>query len=110
MTNPNTHVESIVAGALNGLPDDASESMKIATASAAATTAAGAIPAPSPSTTNILWTILVGVLGLLLIGSLAFEGIYALMNKHAAPSVVLTIFTTSFSGLLGLFIKSPTSK
>jgi hypothetical protein len=35
--------------------------------------------------------------------------IYALENKAAPPDVVITIFTTSFSGLIGLFVKPPST-
>jgi hypothetical protein len=106
---PNAHVQSIVAGALEATAN-ATEPVKAAAAGAAATAAANAIPAPSGLTTNILWTILVSSLGLVLIGSVIFGGIYVLQNKASPPDILTTIFSTSLSGLLGLFVKSPSSQ
>jgi len=107
---PNAHVQSMVAGALSGLPENMPESVQIATANAATTAAVAAVPAPTGDTVNRLWLILVGALALVVFGSFLIGGIYALQNKKAPPEFLVTMFTTAASGLIGLFVKSPTSK
>jgi len=86
-----------------------SEAVQSAAVNGAATAAAGAVPSPSGKTTNFLWTILVSVLGAVVLASAISIIVYALGNKAAPPDILTTIFTTTLSGLIGLFVKSPSS-
>ena len=103
---PQGNVATAVADAVTATAGE-SDTVKSAAVSAAAGAAAGAVPAPSSRTANILWMILVCVLGAVVLASAVSGVVYALANKAAPPDVVLTIFTTSFSGLIGLFVKPP---
>jgi len=96
----------MVAAALEATTDQ-SETVRAAAAGGAAAAATGAIGAPSSATTNILWTILVSVLGLVTLGSAISIIIYALENKTSPPDILTTVFTTTLSGLIGLFVKQP---
>jgi uncharacterized protein involved in exopolysaccharide biosynthesis len=104
----NAHVQSVVQAALTATAKE-SDTVKAAAASAAAATAAGAIPAPGAATTNILWVILVSVLGLVVLGAAIAIIVYALENKASPPDILVTVFTTALSGIIGLFVKPPSS-
>jgi hypothetical protein len=101
-------VNNAVAAALTATQNE-SDTVKAAAVSAAASAAAGPIQQPDSRTTQILWTILVAVLAAVVLASAIAGIIYALENKAAPPDVVITIFTTSFSGLIGLFVKPPST-
>ena len=103
---PQADVHTAVADALTATANE-SDTVKAAAVSAAASAAAGLIPAPNTRTTNFLWMVLVCVLGAVVLVSAVMGLVYALVNKAAPPEVVITIFTTSFSGLIGLFVKPP---
>jgi hypothetical protein len=105
---PQTNVHLAVADALNATQGE-NDTVKAAAVSAAASAAAGAIAQPDTRTTQLLWTILVSVLGAVVLASALAAIIYALENKAAPPDVLITIFTTAFSGLIGLFVKPPSS-
>jgi heme O synthase-like polyprenyltransferase len=105
---PQNDVNSAVAGALAATQGE-TDTVKSAAVSAAATAAAGAVPPPDSQTTSILWLILISVLGAVVLASAISSVVYALENKAAPPDVLITIFTTSFSGLIGLFVKPPSS-
>jgi hypothetical protein len=67
-----------------------------------------ALGAPSRSTTDIVWIILVSGLVVLLI--LALLGLIHTIGHNISDDKVVTIFTTVLAGLLGLFVKSPAQK
>jgi hypothetical protein len=102
------HVHNMVAAALDATAGQ-SDAIRAAAAGGAATGATGAVGAPSAGTTNILWTIMVSVLGLVILGSTISIVVYALQNKAAPPDILTTVFTTTLSGLIGLFVRPPSS-
>ena len=99
-------VHTAVAAALNATANE-SDAVKSAAVSAAAGAAAGVVPAPDSRTADILWLMLVSVLGAVVLASAIAGVVYILANKAAPPDILITIFTTSFSGLIGLFVKPP---
>jgi hypothetical protein len=99
---PPSDIHSAVAAALDATKDE-TDVVK----SAAVSAAVAAIPPPSARTTSVLWLILVTVLSGVVLASAIASVIYALENKASPPDVLITIFTTSFSGLIGLFVKPP---
>ena len=60
---------------------------------------------PTQGTTDIIYIIVIGVIGILLLGSGWFIAAY-LQSGHPTD-VLVTIFTTSLSFLGGLLIRSP---
>jgi hypothetical protein len=100
------HVQDMVTAALTATAGE-TDTVKAAAVSGAATAAGGAIPAPSTGTANILWGIVVSVLGLVTLGSAISIIVYALENKASPPDSLITIFTTALSGLIGLYVKPP---
>jgi HEAT repeats len=67
-----------------------------------------AIGAPGTSTTDLIWVIV--VVGLLIILGGALWGTIDLLTDNRAtksPDKLITIFTTVFAGLIGLFAPSP---
>lgn len=69
-----------------------------------------AIAPPDQSTSNWLYKMLVP--GLLILTVISLVGLILLImdaNDATPPDLVLTTFTASLTGLLGLFIKSPTT-
>jgi F0F1-type ATP synthase membrane subunit c/vacuolar-type H+-ATPase subunit K len=99
-------VHAAVTDALAATANE-SDTVKAAAVGAAASAAAGLIPSPNSRTTNFLWIVLVSTLGIVVLVSAIMGVVYALVNKAAPPEVVITIFTTGFSGLIGLFVKPP---
>jgi len=72
----------------------------------AALTALGApIPPPSRSAADIVWIILVA--GLVTVLLLALLGLAHVYGRHVSSDQMITVFTTSLAGLLGLFVKAP---
>jgi hypothetical protein len=107
VSQPNEeHVKNMVSAALAATSNE-TESVKAAAAGGAAAAASSTLGAPSNTTTNVLWTILVSVLGLVTLGSAISILIYALENKASPPDILITVFTTTLSGLIGLFVKQP---
>jgi hypothetical protein len=110
---PNPDIHSAVTAALAataGESDTVRSAAVAAAVAAAATAAAGAaVPPPDQGTARILWLILVPVFGLVVLGSAISGFVYALQNKTAPPDIIITIFTTAFSGLIGLFVRPPSS-
>lgn len=71
--------------------------------------ALAAVTQPDQATTNDLWRYL--VVGLLLLVLVALSGVIYLLadgDKNSTPELALTAFTALLTGLLGLFVKSPT--
>jgi hypothetical protein len=99
---PPTDVHAAITDALTATAGE-SDVVK----SAAVTAAAATISPPNARTTNILWLMLVSVLSAVVLVSGVSAVVYALQNKAAPPDVVITLFTTAFSGLIGLFVKPP---
>jgi len=75
------------------------------------TTLEAAFPSPSQSVVDRLY-LYVLVPGLLVLAGLALLGMFFLTvdgNDKTAPDLLLTAFTATMTGLLGLFAKSPGS-
>jgi hypothetical protein len=102
------HLQDMVSAALTATTNE-SEAVRSAAVNGAAAAASGVVPPPTGGTTNVLWTILVSVLSAVVLASAISMIIYALGNKAAPPDILTTIFTTTLSGLIGLFVKSPSS-
>jgi cation transporter-like permease len=100
------NVEEAVSGAVAGVANE-SEEVKAAVGAAAAT---AAVPTPPPTAVGTLWTILIVGLVLAVLGSLAGVIVVVADGKSTTdPNVIVTIFTTTLAGLIGLFVKSPTA-
>lgn len=72
--------------------------------------AQAAIPSPPGRVVGALWILLVATLSTILLGALGGI-IYILINPKTGRStdVIVTIFTAALTGLLGLFVKTPSS-
>jgi uncharacterized membrane protein YbhN (UPF0104 family) len=103
-STPQENVNTLLTGALTATQGE-SDAIKMA----AITTATRTIPRPGAGTANLLWIILVCVLGGVVLASALAGVIYVLENKVAPPDILVTIFTTSISGLIGLFVRPPTN-
>lgn len=71
--------------------------------------AMAAIAPPAAQVANDLWRYL--IIGLLLLLLIALGGVIYLLadgDKDSSPDIALTAFTALLTGLLGLFVKSPT--
>ncbi len=81
-------------------------------AAVAAAAAGAAVPEPSlPSDVGFLWKAL--VVGMLTILVIALGGIIFTVadgNNATSPDVIVTIFTSVLTGLIGLFVRSPTQR
>ena len=62
-------------------------------------------PQPSGQVADLLWTVV--VFALAIIAGLSLLGLVVLLAIGKSPDLVLTAFTSSVTGLLGLFVKSP---
>jgi hypothetical protein len=71
----------------------------------AAAVDAALVPLPTQDVANTLWTVVIGALAIIAIGALA--GIIGLILAGKSADLVLTAFTASVTGLLGLFVQSP---
>ena len=60
---------------------------------------------PTQDVTNLLWEVVVFTLAI--IAGLALVGLVVLLAISKTPDLILTAFTASVTGLLGLFVKSP---
>jgi hypothetical protein len=69
---------------------------------------AAAIPPPSTKVAGWLWLVLVVTLGIVVVLSAAGV-IWTVVRNDITktPDVIVTVFTTSLAGLLGLFVKTP---
>ncbi len=68
-----------------------------------------AIGPPPPEAVSWLWKAL--VVGLLALAGASLIGVvFAVVDgdKETSPDVLVTLFTSSLTGLIGLFVKSPT--
>lgn len=66
---------------------------------------AGPIPPPTKSAADIAWVVLVcGLVGLLVLSLLALTHV---IGTNVSDDKVVTVFTTSLAGLLGLFARPP---
>ncbi len=75
---------------------------------AAAAGGAASIPSPDAAAVDWLWKAL--VLGLVSILVLAIAGVIWTVadgNDKTTPDVLVTIFTSALTGLIGLFVRSP---
>lgn len=66
---------------------------------------AAIMPPPSRDAADVVWGILVSGLVVLLV--LSILGLTHVLGHKINDDKVVTVFTTSLAGLLGLFIKSP---
>jgi hypothetical protein len=99
-------VEQAVRDAVQGVADEPAE-VKAAVGAAAAS-AATPIPNPPPAEVGVLWQILVLALSAVLV--IALAGIIWTVvdgNGNTSPDVIVTVFSSALTGLLGLFVKSP---
>lgn len=99
-------VTDAVSSAMAGASDE-SDPVKAAVGAAAAM---AAVPPPStPTAISRLWTILVS--GLVFALLVALGGVlYTVADGKdtTSPDVMVTVFTALLTGLIGLFVKSPT--
>lgn len=63
------------------------------------------VPPPTSRAADVIWVILVS--GLVVILVLAILGLTHVIGHGVTDDKVITIFTTSLAGLLGLFIEGP---
>jgi hypothetical protein len=63
------------------------------------------VPSPTRRAADVIWVILVS--GLVVILVLAILGLTHVIGHGVTDDKVITIFTTSLAGLLGLFIQGP---
>jgi hypothetical protein len=99
-------VQEAVRDAVQGVSEESSE-VKAAVGAAAAT-AATRIPDPLPGEVGVLWKILVLALSVVLV--IALAGIIWTVvdgKEDTSPDVIVTVFSSALTGLLGLFVKSP---
>ncbi|SEH03263.1 hypothetical protein SAMN05444920_13467 [Nonomuraea solani] len=69
----------------------------------------GVIPVPTGSDAGWVWRAL--VVGLLVVIVLALGGIIWAIgdgNPATSPDLLVTVFSSALTGLIGLFVKSPT--
>jgi hypothetical protein len=70
-----------------------------------ATAITAAVPPPDQKTAGTLWIVLVS--GLLAIIAVAVIGLIVLIVKDKTTATLVTVFTGTLTGLLGLFAPSP---
>lgn len=66
------------------------------------------VPPPTRSTADTVWIIL--VLGLVSVLVLTILGLMHVLGHSIPHDKIITVFTTTLAGLLGLFIKAPGSQ
>jgi hypothetical protein len=108
MTTPNAQVQSAVSGAMAAVAQESDSVKQAIGSSAAAAAAAAAVPAPNERTTSILWIIFVSTLCVAVLVTAVLSAVYMLHNKKAPPDALITVFTSTLTALVGLFVKSPT--
>jgi hypothetical protein len=68
----------------------------------------GTVPLPARSDAGWLWRVL--VLGLVVILAVSLAGIIWTVgdgNDRTSPDVIVTIFSSTLAGLIGLFVRAP---
>lgn len=98
-------IQSQIEQAVAGVQNEPAE-VKAAVAAAAAT---AAIPPPTPESAAQLWKIV--VIGLVVLLAVALGGIIKTVadgKTSTSPDVIVTVFSSVLTGLIGLFVKSPT--
>ena len=63
------------------------------------------VPLPTQGVADLLWKVVVFTLAI--IAGVSLVGLLVLLAMGKSPDLVLTAFTASLTGLLGLFVKSP---
>lgn len=92
--------ESALAATANQPPE-------VKAAAVGAAVAAG-VPSPLPSDVAFIWKLLIGGLILALLGALAGVIFVVVDGEETTnPDVIVTIFTSVLTGLIGLFVRSP---
>lgn len=100
------HITESIQAAVQAVEGQATE-VKAAVGAAAAT---AAIPPPTPAEAGGLWRLLVGGLVIILIGALVGIILTVTDGKNStSPDVIVTVFASVLTGLIGLFVKSPSS-
>ena len=98
-------VEATVRDAVDGVANEPIE-VKAAVGAAAAT--ATTITYPPQDQVGVLWKILVLALAVVLVMALAGVIWTVVDGKDStSPEVIVTIFSSALTGLIGLFVKSP---
>jgi hypothetical protein len=98
-------VEATVRDAVDGVADEPIE-VKAAVGAAAAT--ATTISHPPENQVGVLWRILVSALAAVLVMALAGIIWTVVDGKDStSPEVIVTIFSSALTGLIGLFVRSP---
>ena len=101
-----TAMQQAVRGAMEGA---AGQSVEVrAAVGAAAAAGVGSLSPPPAHEVGALWKILVTALSVVLV--IALAGIIWTVvdgDEATSPDVLVTVFTSALTGLLGLFIKSP---
>ncbi|WP_328943611.1 hypothetical protein OG259_20645 [Streptomyces sp. NBC_00250] len=100
-------ISRAVADSLRGVEDQPAEVRQAVAASAAAAAVRRLVPLPAEAGTR-LWTMLVGTLCVILLGSVGCL-LYAALNKMETD-MLFTVFSSSLSGLIGLFVPPPTAQ
>lgn len=99
-------VQQMVRDAMQGA---AGESVEVKAAIGAAA-AAQSVPRPPATEMGTLWKILILALSVVLV--IALAGIIWTVvdgKESTSPDVIVTVFSSALSGMLGLFVRSPTS-
>ena len=97
-------VQQMVRDAMAGA---AGESVEVKAAVGAAA-AAQSVPTPTGTDAGMLWKILVVALSAILV--IALAGIIWTVGdgkESTSPDVIVTVFSSALSGMLGLFVRSP---
>jgi hypothetical protein len=80
-------------------------------AAVASEVAKAVVPTPLPQDVGFLWrTLVMGLVAAVLIslGGIIFT--VADANADTSPDVIVTVFTSALTGLIGLFVQSPTGQ
>ncbi len=65
------------------------------------------LPAPSPTTTEKLWIIVVVAFAAVLVGAAGALVAFVFLHSEAKPDIILSLFTSAVGFLAGLFVPSP---
>jgi hypothetical protein len=98
--------DSIEENAEEALAATANQPVEVKAAAVGA--AIAAISSPPPPVVAFIWKMLVGGLILALLAALA--GIIFVVvdgSESTSPDVIVTVFTSVLTGLIGLFVRSP---
>ncbi len=90
------------AEAVERLPQEATTSEKAAAIQ-------GAMPPPTGEALNNIWYIVIcGLMAILILAALTLFNIVG--DDKVSDDKIITIFTTVFAGIIGLFVPSPATK